>query len=78
MKFYNFSEAKQNFTTILNTALSEDVIITGDDGSKFKLISIDPAQEEQKSPLEDIEGIKTNITMKEILAAIKQRNDNIE
>jgi hypothetical protein len=41
MKFYNFSEAKQNFSTVLDTALSEEVIIKGNDGGKFKLIYID-------------------------------------
>ncbi|MDR1110002.1 MAG: hypothetical protein LBP92_04720 [Deltaproteobacteria bacterium] len=60
MKFYNFSEAKQNFSTVLNTALSDEVINIGNDGSKFKLISIDSAKEGQKSPLEDIEGVNNH------------------
>ncbi|MDR3144804.1 MAG: type II toxin-antitoxin system Phd/YefM family antitoxin, partial [Treponema sp.] len=36
MKVYNYSEARQNFSTVLNTALKEEVIITRRDGSKFK------------------------------------------
>jgi prevent-host-death family protein len=72
MKIYNYSEARQKFSTILNTALQEEVIITRRDGAKFKLISIKENEKEQKSPLENIKGIKTDITMDEILEAIKQ------
>jgi hypothetical protein len=35
MKIYNYSEARQNFSTVLNTALKEEVIITRKDGSKL-------------------------------------------
>jgi prevent-host-death family protein len=72
MKIYNYSEARQNFSTVLNTALKEEVIITRRDGSKFKLISINDDKNGVKSPLENVKGIKTNITMDEILEAIRQ------
>jgi prevent-host-death family protein len=76
MRIHNYSEARQNFSTVLNTALKEDVIITRKDGSKFKLISINENKKELKSPLESIKGIKTNITMDEILEAIKQGRED--
>jgi len=75
MKIYNYSEARQNFSTVLNTALIEDVIITRKDGSKFKLTPIQDSQKKKKSPLEAIEGIKTsatNLTMGDILDAIRE------
>ena len=78
MKIYNYSEARQNFSTVLNTALKEEVIITRKDGSKFKLISMNENKQETKSPLENIKGIKTNITMSEILEAIKQGREDRE
>jgi prevent-host-death family protein len=78
MKIYNYSEARQNFSTVLNTALKEEVIITRKDGSKFKLISINETKKEIKSPLENIKGIKTNITMSEILEAIRQGREDRE
>jgi hypothetical protein len=52
MKIYNYSEARQNFSAVLNTAI--------------------------KSPLENIKGIKTNITMSEILEAIRQGREDRE
>jgi PHD/YefM family antitoxin component YafN of YafNO toxin-antitoxin module len=69
MKTYKYSEARQNFSTVLNTALKEEVFITRKDGSKFKLISIN--KKEKKSPL-DIEGIDTDISTKEIIEIIRE------
>jgi prevent-host-death family protein len=78
MKIYNYSEARQKFSTVLNTALKEEVIITRRDGSKFKVISITENKKDLKSPLENIKGIKTNITMDEILEAIRQGREGRE
>jgi len=75
MKVYNYSEARQNFATVLNTALKEEVIIARKDGSKFRLISIHENKKKGKSPLEGIEGIKTNVTMADILDAIRESRE---
>jgi len=75
MKVYNYSEARQNFATVLNTALKEEVIITRRDGNKFKLVSINENRKKRKSPLEDIKGIKTNVTMDDILDAIRESRE---
>jgi PHD/YefM family antitoxin component YafN of YafNO toxin-antitoxin module len=72
MAVYNYSEVQQNFSIVLDTALKEDVVITRSDGSKFKLISISENTNKARSPLEDIKGIKTNITMVDILEAIRE------
>jgi hypothetical protein len=69
MKIYKYSEARQNFSTVLNTALKEDVIITRKDGNRFKLISIN--EKSKKSPL-DIEGIDTDVTTQEIIDAVRE------
>jgi hypothetical protein len=69
MKIYKYSEARQNFSTVLNTALKEEVIITRKDGNRFKLISI--TKKVKKSPL-DIKGIDTDITTQEILDVIRE------
>ena len=69
MKVYNYSEARQNFAAIFNTALKEDVIITRKDGNKIKLVTI---HEQKQSPLEIVKGIKTKVTMGDILDAIRE------
>ena len=75
MRVYNYSEARQNFATVLNTALEEEVIITRKDGSKFKLVSIRENKKKGNSPFEGIKGINTNISMDDILTAIKESRE---
>jgi len=72
MRVFNYSEARQNFASILNMAVKEDVIITKKDGSKFKIIPI--PNENVKSPF-DIPGIKSNIKTNEILDFIRESRE---
>ncbi|MDR1147743.1 MAG: type II toxin-antitoxin system Phd/YefM family antitoxin [Spirochaetaceae bacterium] len=69
MRIYKYSEARQNFSTVLNTALKEEVIITRKDGNRFRLAAID--KKNKKSPL-DVEGIDTDITTGEIIDVIRE------
>ena len=73
MRAYNYLEAQQNLSVILNTAVNEDVIINHSDGIRFKLIylkdSIIPA-----SPL-DIDGITTDITTQELVSIVREQRD---
>jgi len=77
MKVYNYSEARQNFSTVLNTALKEDVIISRKDGSKFKVISISDKSKNAKSPLESVKGIKSDVTIKDIVSAIRESRERV-
>jgi len=72
MKVYNYSQARQNFATVLNTALKEEVIISRKDGSKFRLVSVQENTKKGKSPLENIKAIKASVTMDDILDAIRE------
>ncbi|MCL2878790.1 MAG: type II toxin-antitoxin system Phd/YefM family antitoxin [Treponema sp.] len=71
MRVYNYSEARQKFTTVLNTALKEEVIIRRKDGSKFKIIPLAETKK-RKSPLEGIKGIKADITTGELIEIIRE------
>ena len=71
MRIFNYSEARQNFTTVLNTALKEEVIIRRKDGSRFKIVPI-PGNNKGKSPLEGIKGVKANVTTQELLEIIRE------
>jgi antitoxin (DNA-binding transcriptional repressor) of toxin-antitoxin stability system len=72
MRIYNYSEARQNFTSVLNTALREEVIITRKDGSKFKIIPIKNKKTSGHSPLENIKGIKADISTEELVEIIRE------
>jgi hypothetical protein len=78
MKMYNYSEAQQNFTTVLNTALNEEVIITRKDGCKFKIISIEKNTNKGRSPFEGIKGVNANITTQELVEIIREGREGSE
>jgi len=75
MKVYNYSQARQNFATVLNTALKEEVIIARKDGSKFKLISMNDNKGKTKSPFEGINCVKANVSINDILGAIRESRE---
>lgn len=63
MTIYSYSQARQNFSSLLNKAKEEgEVMIKRKDGSTFILRPIST----QLSPL-DIEGIDVDISRKEIV-----------
>ena len=72
MKTYNYSEAQQNLSAILNMAVSEDVIIKRPDGITFKLIYL--KDNNTVSPL-DIEGINTDITTQELIDIVREQRE---
>jgi prevent-host-death family protein len=67
MKVYTYSEARQKFSTILDIAKSEDVVIKRRGGETFKIVFT----KSSKSPF-DVAGIKTKATTNDILNAIKE------
>jgi len=71
MKIYNYSQARQNFTSVLNTALKEEVEIRRKDGARFRIVPIIGDKKEQ-SPLEGIKGIKANVTTRDLLEIIRE------
>jgi hypothetical protein len=65
---YTYSEAKRNFSTILDKVIEEgEVRIKRQDGQIF-IIQIAP---KQSSPL-DVEGVSLDITADEIVGFIKE------
>lgn len=67
MKVYTYSEARQKFSTVLDIAKLEDVIIKRRGGETFKIVFT----KSPKSPF-DVTGIKTKATTKDILNAVKE------
>ena len=74
MKTYSYSEVQRNLSTILNTALTQDVIIRKRDGRKFKIIPI--TENANQSPFE-VPGINTSVSTKDIVDILKQSRARI-
>ena len=70
MKVYTYSEARQRFADILNTAKSEEVIIKRRGGETFSIIF----KKSKKSPF-DVPGIQTKATTKDILTAVRESRE---
>lgn len=71
MRVYTFSEARQNFASVLDTAkLEGSVQITRRDGGVF---TIQPATE-AKSPL-DVPGVPLGLSRAEIVAAVRESRE---
>ena len=75
MKVYNYSEARQNLSSLLNTALKEDVIIKRRDGSAFKVMPI--TEKDKRSPF-DVPGVDAAVSTSEILDFIKEGRERGE
>jgi len=74
MKTYSYSEVERNLSTILNTALTQDVIIRKRDGRKFRIIPV--TENTSQSPFE-VPGINTGISTKDIVDILKQSRARI-
>ncbi len=68
MKVFTYSEARQNLSKLLKIAQKEEVEIRRRDGSSFSVTS---KKEKGRSPF-DVRGIKTKVTTKDILSAVKE------
>ncbi|MDR0811269.1 MAG: hypothetical protein LBN23_03200 [Paludibacter sp.] len=69
MRTYDYLEAQRDFTSLLDTALTQDVMVKQRDGQRFRIISI--KENASKSPFE-VAGINTDITTDEIVEIIRQ------
>lgn len=67
MKVYTYSQARQNLSEVLNRSKTEPVLIRRRGGEIFRIAP----QRQKRSPL-DIEGVKTKVTTKDILAAVRE------
>ncbi len=72
MKIFNYSEARQKLSYVLNLALEEEVFVKRKNGTSFKIIPIETKN--LKSPF-DFKGIKTNIKTEEILNSIRESRE---
>ena len=73
MKTFNYAEAQQNLSLVLNMAVIEDVVIKRQDGIRFKLLHLNE-DINNRSPL-DIEGISTNVTTQELVNIVREQRE---
>ena len=67
MKIYTFSQARQNLSSVLNRAKSEEVLIRRRGGEVFSVVP----KTQERSPF-DVRGIRTPAKTADILKAIQE------
>ena len=68
MKQFNFTEARNNFASVLELAKQEGIIcISKRDGESFYIIPV----KSKKSPL-DIEGVNLGLSTTDIVSIVKE------
>jgi antitoxin (DNA-binding transcriptional repressor) of toxin-antitoxin stability system len=69
MKAYTYSEARENFASVLEEAEGEGAVeIRRRDGAVFRL---SPAPKSKSSPL-DVPGVKPKATTDDLVAAVRE------
>lgn len=72
MTIFTYSQARQNFASVLDIATKEgEVVITRRDGRVFRLT----ADKARPFSLADVKGIKTKATTKDIVKAVREGRD---
>jgi len=71
MKVYTYSEARQNLSSLLILAQTEEIEIRRRDGAVF---SLTVKNKKRSSPF-DVPGIKTNATTENILDSIRDSRE---
>jgi hypothetical protein len=71
MRTYNYSEVADDLSLVLDSALSEEVIVKNKDGINFRISPINEING-GKSPLEGIKGIKAKVTTQELVEIIRE------
>jgi antitoxin (DNA-binding transcriptional repressor) of toxin-antitoxin stability system len=69
MKTYTYSEARENFATLLEEAERDGAVeIRRRDGAAFRL---SPAPKAEASPL-DVPGVKLNVKTQDLVAEVRE------
>jgi hypothetical protein len=71
MKIYTYSQAREKLADLLEESKSEEVVIRRRKGDMFCIV---PKNVRRRSPF-DVPGLPTDITRKEILAAIRESRE---
>ena len=77
MQVFEYDDFYQNATKIFDVALTQEVIVKNTNGYSYKILPIKNDVPMEKSPFEDIPGIKVNISTQEIVELIRESRAGI-
>ena len=71
MQVFEYNDFFQNATKVFDIALTQEVIVKTN-GYSYKILPIKNDNPIEKSPFEDIPGVKVNITTQEIVELLRE------
>ncbi|GHV78978.1 hypothetical protein AGMMS49944_07690 [Spirochaetia bacterium] len=72
MQIIEYTDFSQDVSKAFDIALVDEVIITNKNGKDYKLTPVPNKTLEEKSPLENVPGIKVNVTMQQIVEILRE------
>jgi len=77
MQVFEYNDFFKNATKVFDIALTQEVIVKNTNGYSYKLLPMEIQNSADKSPFEDIPGIKVNITTQEIVELLRESRAGI-
>lgn len=77
MQVFEYNDFYNNVAKIFDVALTQEVVIKNANGYSYKILPIEKNDSVDKSPFEDIPGIKLNISTQEIVELIRESRAGI-
>ena len=77
MQVFEYDDFYQNATKIFDVALTQEVIVKNTNGYSYKILPMEKNDLAEKSPFEDIPGVKLNISTQEIVELIRESRAGI-
>jgi hypothetical protein len=72
MQVFDYIDFSRDSTKAFDMALVDEVIVKNPNGYSYKILPIKDDDTPEKSPFEDIPGIKLNITTQEIVELLRE------
>jgi hypothetical protein len=69
---FDISEFTRDATKVFDAALTDEVIVSSKDGSKYRILPLKNDNKAGKSPFEDIPCITADITTQEIVELLRE------
>jgi hypothetical protein len=77
MQVFDYIDFSRNVTKVFDAALFDEVIVKNTNGYSYKILPIKEDDTLDKSPFEDIPGIKLDITTQEIVELLRESRAGI-
>ncbi|MDR0476264.1 MAG: hypothetical protein LBH43_21680 [Treponema sp.] len=77
MQVFEYNDFYQNAAKVFDVALTQEVIVKNTNGYNYKILPIKTDNSVERSPFDDIPGVKVNISTQEIVELLRESRAGI-